>query len=95
MVLHEVLIRVIADYEVRDPEADVKSLGQFRAMTRAIFTVTWRQMDRLIGLRRCAAIEKVVASELANAFSAPRTAQQPDVRQRRSSPGYAARHRPL
>ena len=73
MVLHEVLIRVIADYEVPDPEsADVKSLGvNFRAMTRTIlYRHLLPQMNALIAGYAPArdAIAKVVARELALAF---------------------------
>ena len=74
MVLHEVLLRVIADYEVPDPEgADVPSLGvNFRRMTGAILHHHLSpRMDQLIGdyAPSREAIAKVVANELAIAFS--------------------------
>lgn len=73
MVLHEVLLRVIADYEVPDPEgADVASLGvNFRRMTRAILQHHMSpRIDQLISdyAPSRKAIAKVVANELAIAF---------------------------
>jgi hypothetical protein len=83
MVLHEVLIRVISDYEVPDPEgANVPSLGiNLRRMTGAILhRHLASQMDRLISdyapMRE--AIAKIVASELAIAFD--RTPRAPPRR---------------
>ena len=83
MVLHEVLIRVISDYEVPDPEgANVPSLGiNLRRMTGAILQHHLAaRMDWLISdyapMRE--AIAKVVANELAIAFD--RTPQPPQPR---------------
>ena len=85
MVLHEVLIHVIADYEVPDPEgADVPSLGvNFRRMTRTLLQHHLApRMDRLVSDYAPAreAIAKVVADELAIAFGrTPQALQKPTV----------------
>jgi hypothetical protein len=76
MVLHEVLVRVIADYEVPDPEgANVPSLGiNFRRMTRAVLErYLLPRLDELVGdygpLRQ--EVAKIVTNELATAFDRP------------------------
>ena len=73
LVLHEVLVQVIADYEVPDPEgAAVASLGiNFRAMTGVVRDrYVAPRMEQLIAgcgpLR--ATIGKIVSAELAHAF---------------------------
>jgi hypothetical protein len=89
MVLHEVLVRVTADYEVPDPEgAHVLSLGvNFRRMTQAILRRHLApRMDFLIGEYAPAreAIAKLVTDELATAFGRmPRQPQQRTIPARR------------
>lgn len=72
LVLHEVLARVIADYEVPDPEgAAVRSLGiNFRKMTRAIQKRLAPNAGVLVGDYQVArdAIARIVTDELAAAF---------------------------
>jgi hypothetical protein len=100
IVLHDVLMRVIADYEVPDPEgADVPSLGvNFRRMTRAILRHHLSpRMDLLIRDYAPAreAIAKVVANELAIAFDRPsRTLQEPKVPRRPHLLGWLHRAPP-
>ncbi|MCC6196428.1 MAG: hypothetical protein IT518_18405 [Burkholderiales bacterium] len=72
MVQHEVLVRVIADYEVPDPEgAAVASLGvNFRGMTRAIQQHLAPHLPRLVADYASGreAIARIVEQELAGAF---------------------------
>ena len=73
LVLHEVLVQTIADYEVPDPEgADVASLGiNFRRMTNVIRDrYVAPRMDQLIAgyVPLHEAIGKIVSAELARAF---------------------------
>jgi len=86
MVLHEVLARVTADYEVPDAEgASVGSLGiNFRRMTQALLRRhLQRRLDWLVGDYAPAreAVARVVANELALAFGRePRSSPQPTRR---------------
>jgi hypothetical protein len=98
MVSHEVLVRVIADYEIPDPEgADVPSLGiNFRKMTRAILERhVAPQMDGLISDYAPArqAIGQIVETELALAYG---RARQPvrDAPEPQRQPLWLWRRRP-
>lgn len=78
LALHELLVRVTADYEVPDPEdASVRSLGiTLRGMARTlgeqVLDPHRRELDDLYGQVR-AELEAVVRRELSTVFSRPST----------------------
>ena len=84
MVLHEVLIRVIADYEISDPEgADVRSMGiNFRRMTHAILHnhLAPHMAEIVKGYAPARdAIANIVRDELAQAFGSDRPSANQDA----------------
>jgi len=88
LALHEVLVRVIADYEIPDPEgSNVRSLGvNFRRMTQTILGryIQHRMADIVSAYERIrSTIERAVNDELAAAFDRPPpTGQQGSQRRR-------------